>query len=164
MTSASRTCLLTLSPSPRLMSPPSTLYPLLMALGGYKVSRRAARWAEGSTQLCMASTMLRMWSPRRRLPAESGGRRRKLSEWSPGKVLQGLQSLLNWLVQTPALPVTPCMNLDNQLSPFCLSFPVCTVHGPAQLLANHVEDGNRIRPPPHLCISGKRNAGVSLMW
>lgn len=59
-----------------LMSPPSTFHPLLPALGGYKVSRRAARWAEGSTQLCMASAMLRMWSPRHRLPAESGGGRR----------------------------------------------------------------------------------------
>ena len=57
---------------------PSALHPLLMALGGYKVSRRAARWAEGSTQLCVASTMLRTWSPRRKLPAESGGGRRGL--------------------------------------------------------------------------------------
>lgn len=66
------------SPHPHqaLSSPPSVLHPLLMGPGGYKVSRRAARWAEGSTQLCMASTMLRMWSPRRRLPAESEGRRR----------------------------------------------------------------------------------------
>lgn len=82
----------------------------------------------------------------------------------PGQGTAGSPEPVELAGQTPALPVTPCMNLDNQLSLFCLSFPVCTVHGPAQLLANHVEDGNRIRPPPHLCISGKRNAGVSLMW
>ena len=60
----------------RLCPLPSTH--CLWPRGGYKVSRRAAKWAEGSTQLCMASAMLRTWSPRRRLPAESAGRRRGL--------------------------------------------------------------------------------------
>lgn len=103
---------------------PSSLHPQLLALGGYKVSRRAARSAEGSTQLCMASTMLRIWSPRRRLPAESGVAEGALSEWPLGSGESGPGA---------SFTVMPCLNLSKQPNFPVPQFP-CLYHAWASII------------------------------
>ena len=78
---------------------------------------------------------------------------------APGNGLNSFQSRLDHLVQTPALPVTPCMNSGKELGVFwSVSLSVLSMDQHlAWQVALKIEMASDLPPPK----ARKRNTGVS---